>query len=207
MPGLTLYVDSNFLSPYAMSVFVALTEKKLQFKLETLDLDAGEHNLPAFRDLAPTGRVPALAHGKFVLNESSAIVEYLDQVFTPPDFAAVLPAGVEKRASARQVQAWLRSELLALRNERSTNVVFREPTPAPLSAEGQAAAERLIRIASRLVDGEHLFGQWCIADTDLALMLNRLVLNGDPVPERLAEYARRQWQRDSVQKWVRQPRP
>jgi glutathione S-transferase len=26
-----------------------------------------------------------------------------------------------------------------------------------------------------------MFGEWCIADTDLALMLNRLVLNGDAV--------------------------
>ena len=36
------------------------------------------------------------------------------------------------------------------------------------------------------------------ADTDLALMLNRLVINGDAVPESLARYAHRQWQRPSV---------
>ena len=35
----------------------------------------------------------------------------------------------------------------------------------------------------------NLFGEWCIADTDLALMINRLVLHGDEVPERLVDYA------------------
>ncbi|MGX5660863.1 hypothetical protein ACWKWV_14205 [Castellaniella ginsengisoli] len=30
----------------------------------------------------------------------------------------------------------------------------------------------------------NLFGNWCIADTDLALMLHRLIMNGDAVPER-----------------------
>ena len=47
-----------------------------------------------------------------------------------------------------------------------------------------------------------MFGEWSIADADLALMLNRLVLNGDAVPERIADYARDQWQRPSIQQWV-----
>ncbi|MGV8577848.1 glutathione transferase, partial [Pseudomonas aeruginosa] len=46
------------------------------------------------------------------------------------------------------------------------------------------------------------FREWCIADTDLALMLNRLVMHGDPVPERLRHYAHKQWQRPSVQAWL-----
>lgn len=46
-----------------------------------------------------------------------------------------------------------------------------------------------------------------IADVDLALMLNRLTLNGDPVPQRLMEYARYQWKRPSVQRWVTLNRP
>ena len=49
-------------------------------------------------------------------------------------------------------------------------------------------------------------GEWCIADTDLAMMLMRLVHHGDDVPERLASYARAQWQRPAVQKWLQLPR-
>ena len=33
-------------------------------------------------------------------------------------------------------------------------------------------------------------------------MLNRLVMHGDPVPERLRHYAHKQWQRPSVQAWL-----
>jgi glutathione S-transferase len=35
-----LYVDSQFISPYAMSAFVSLMEKGLHFDLETVDLAA-----------------------------------------------------------------------------------------------------------------------------------------------------------------------
>ncbi|MFM9434412.1 glutathione S-transferase [Janthinobacterium sp. CG_23.3] len=203
--ALKLYTDRHFHSPYAMSVFVGLTEKKLAFTLETVDLDIGQEKLAPYRDLALTARVPALQHDGFVLSESSAIVEYLDEVFPAPGYAALLPAEPRQRARARQIQAWLRSDLLALRAERSTRVVFVGPVDTPLSQDGQAAADKLIRIADSLVDGAHLFGAWSIADTDLALMLNRLILNGDPVPAKLRDYAAGQWRRDAVQQWL-QPR-
>lgn len=203
--ALKLYTDRDFHSPYAMSVFVGLTEKKLPFTVETVDLGAGEEKLAPYRDLALTARVPALDHDGFVLSESSAIVEYLDEAFPAPEHAALLPADPRQRARARQIQAWLRSDLLALRGERSTRVVFVGPVDTPLSRDGQAAADKLIRIADALVGGPQLFGAWCIADTDLALMLNRLILNGDPVPAKLRDYAAGQWQRPSVQQWL-QPR-
>ena len=107
------------------------------------------------------------------------------------------------------MQAWLRSDLLPIRQERSTEVVFYGVAKPPLSPEAQVAVEKLFAAAESLlpIDAENLFGQWCIADVDLALMLNRLVLNGDVVPARLVAYARRQWQRPSVQLWINQERP
>ncbi|STQ91578.1 glutathione transferase [Iodobacter fluviatilis] len=204
----TLYADSLFTSPYAMSVFVSLFEKDLPFEVKTLDLDAGEQQQNAYRQQSLTSRVPTLMQGDFSLSESSAITEYLDELFPAPEYAALYPANLQQRAKARQIQAWLRSDLLDLRIERSTNVVFFAPTDHPLSAKGQTAADKLIAAASLLIeDGQtHLFGQWCIADTDLALMLNRLIKNGDPVPEKLLNYANEQWQRPSVQKWIAQKR-
>ena len=46
-----------------------------------------------------------------------------------------------------------------------------------------------------------------IADVDLAVMLNRLILNGDAMPAQLVAYAQRQWQRPSVREWVELRRP
>ena len=93
---------------------------------------------------------------------------------------------------------------MPLRQARSTDVVFGKPSAEPLPDPARAAAEKLFAAVEGLLapGAAHLFGAWSIADTDLALMLNRLVLNGDAVPERLATYARGQWQRPSVQRWV-----
>jgi glutathione S-transferase len=205
-PNLLLYVDSQFASPYAMSAFVALREKGLPFDVLTLDLAANATDEPHFATTSITRRIPTLIHDGFALSESSAISEYLNGVFPG---RALYPSEPRARARARQVQAWLRSDLMPIRLERSTEVVFYQPTNKPLSREAQAAAEKLFAAAELLLPAhsESLFGEWCIADVDLALMLNRLVLNGDPVPERLAAYARHQWQRPSVQLWVNQRRP
>ena len=58
------------------------------------------------------------------LAESSAIAEYLEEVLPAPAHARLLPADVKNRARARQVMAWLRSDLGALRDERATVTMF-----------------------------------------------------------------------------------
>jgi len=201
-----LYVDARFTSPYAMAAYVALCEKGVPFEISLVDLAARQNEAPQFSAVSLTRRVPTLVHGDFSLAESSAICEYVDETFAGP---ALYPADRRERAKARQIQAWLRSDLLPIRVERSTEVIFYQPTPAALSDAALASAKRLFSAAEALVPegGGDIFGKWCIADTDLALMLQRLVHNGDPVPERLAAYARRQWNRPSVQRWVHQPRP
>ncbi|RZF31829.1 glutathione transferase [Paraburkholderia sp. UYCP14C] len=204
--SLHLYTDAQFASPYAMSVFVTLREKCLPFDLSTVDLASKANQATEYAARSLTRRVPTLIHEDFALSESSAIAEYLDETF--PD-TPVYPQDRRLRARARQVQAWLRSDLLPIREERSTEVVFYGSRGGPLSASAQEAAHKLFAAADALLatHSANLFGDWCIADTDLALMLNRLVLNGDPVPHRLKEYATRQWQRASVQQWVQLERP
>ena len=201
-----LYVDHLYTSPYAMSVFVTLREKSLAFDTLTVDLDAAQQHAADFAQLSLTQRVPTLVEGDFALSESSAITEYLEQAYpqTP-----VYPADPKQRARARQVQAWLRSDLLPIRQERSTMVVFYGQKMPPLSPDAEAAAAKLISAAHTLLAGNspYLFGEWSIADVDLAVMLNRLILNSDSVPAALVEYAQRQWQRPSVQAWVQQQRP
>jgi glutathione S-transferase len=199
-------IVNQYTSPYAMSVFVALEEKRLPFELRTVDLNEGANHSAEYARESLTGRVPTLVDGGFALSESSAITEYLDEVYPGH---AVYPSDPKEKARARQVQAWLRSDLMPIRQERSTIVVFYQPNPQPLSPAAEGAARKLFRVAETLLahGGEYLFGNWSIADVDLALMLNRLILNGDVVPSKLVDYAGRQWQRSSVQKWVNQVRP
>jgi glutathione S-transferase len=174
--------------------------------MHTIDLHLGKHHEPGFAKASITHRVPTLVDGDFTLSESSAIGEYLED--THPK-TRIYPIDVRQRARARQIQAWLRSDLMPIRNERPTDVIFFRPIDKPLSVSAQAAARVLIEATEELLPhgGEHLFGRWSIADTDLALMLHRLIANRDEVPARVEQYARAQWARPSVQQWVRQQRP
>lgn len=189
-----------------MSAFVALHEKGLPFEIATVDLAARENQTTSFAGMSLTRRVPTFLHGDFSLSESSAITEYIDELFpsTP-----LYPVDLRTRARARQVQAWLRSDLMPIRQERSTEVVFYGAKRPPLSAAARESAQKLFAAAESLLPrgAENICGQWTIADVDLALMLNRLILNGDSVPERLVAYAKQQWLRPTVQLWVNQRRP
>jgi glutathione S-transferase len=102
------------------------------------------------------------------------------------------------------VQAFLRSDLVALRHERSTDTVFWSAPVAPLGPEARAAAETLVAFAGKVLSPGEPFvaGQFTPADADLALMLHRLVANGDPCPDRLAAYARTIFARPSVREWL-----
>jgi glutathione S-transferase len=206
---LVLYGEPLWDSPYVFSVFVALHEKRLPFEVRIVDLDRGEQREPAFRQLSLTARVPCLVHGSFALSESQAIAEYLDEAFPAPDSQRLFPADRQARARARQIMGWLRSDLMALREERPTTTMFYAPATAPLSARAQAAADKLLSTAEQLIptgDGA-LFGPWCLADAELGFMLHRLLCSSDAVPERIARYAGAQWARPSVQAYVQQKRP
>lgn len=95
-PKITLYSDSHFFSPYVMSVYVALKEKGVRFELEPVDLAESENQQEAYAELSLTRRVPTLLHENFSLSESSAITEYLDEVFAAPDFASLYPIDTQK---------------------------------------------------------------------------------------------------------------
>lgn len=97
-PVITLWSDANFFSPYVMSVYVALAEKGLTFTLKTVDLDGGEHLKPQWQGYDLTRRVPVLEIDGFALSESSAIDEYLEDRFAPPEWERIYPHDLQKRA-------------------------------------------------------------------------------------------------------------
>jgi glutathione S-transferase len=201
-----LYVDANFASPYALAAFVSLVEKALTFDIKTVDLAAQGHHQPDFSRTSITRRVPTLVHDDFALSESSAICEYVDETFPG---TRLYPSDPRDRARARQVQAWMRSDLMPIREERPTFVVFCGAKRPGLSTTARACADLLFSGALMLLEGraDNLFGDWSIADVDLAMMLQRLIVLGDPVPQRLIDYATLQWRRPALQRWIHQARP
>jgi glutathione S-transferase len=208
MESLTLYVDHHWISPYAFSAFVALSEKKLEFSVKEVSLPKKEHH-DAQKYQARTGRVPALEHGSFWLAESSAIAEYLAETFPFPKYPRLFPEDLKERAICREVMAWVRSDLLPIREERSTQTVWYEHTKKPLSSAAQAAVARLLGACETLIPSDRttLFKEWCLADTDLAMMLQRLHANGDPLPTKVKSYVEANWNRPSVRRWNERARP
>lgn len=147
-PPRRLYVDANFASPYALVAFVSLIEKGLDFEIEALDLAANAHHDPNFARTSITLRVPTLIHDGFALSESSVICEYLDESFAG---TRLYPSDLRARARARQIQAWLRSDLMPIRDERPTFVVFRGAKRPALSerARGRRHPDRRGSVPAR----------------------------------------------------------
>ncbi len=186
-----LYVDANFASPYALVTFVSLVEKGLPFDIEALDLVAQANQDPGFAKTSITRRIPTLVHDGFALSESSAICEYLDETFPG---TRLYPTDARDRARARQVQAWLRSDLIPIRDERPTFVVFCGAKRPALSAQAREAADRLFSAALTLLDGRTRQPFWRLVDRgcrsrDDVAATDRPRRPGTPTPHRIRDSA------------------
>lgn len=207
MSEIVLYGNVGLTSPYVLSVFVALEEKGIPYELRLIDLGRGEQHGAEFLGNSITGRVPVLQYKDFFLVESTAITEYLEEVFTAPAYVNLYPVNGRERALVRMVQALVRSDFLPIREERSTETIFQGKPAHPLTEAAQQSVERLLRISSRLIKGPaYITGAFTLADVDLATMLQRLVKNGDPVPTAIREYADFVWERPSIQRWLAKAR-
>ena len=98
--SLVLYYGSG--SPYAWRVQLALEHKALPYELKVLSFSAGDTRKPEFVALNPRHQVPVLVDGDFVLYESNAIVEYLDEAY-PATGAPLFPGDARTRALVRRL--------------------------------------------------------------------------------------------------------
>ena len=68
----------------AWSVLLTLELKQIPYLSRLLSFSAGEHKTPEFLKLNPRHQVPVIRDGEFVLNESLAIIAYLDKKSPEP---------------------------------------------------------------------------------------------------------------------------
>lgn len=82
---ITLTLISHALCPYVQRISISLQEKGIPFERRDIDLSAKPDWFP---DLSPLGKVPVLVveqdGQKHSIFESTVILEYLEEVFTPP---------------------------------------------------------------------------------------------------------------------------
>ncbi|MEY4748358.1 MAG: Glutathione S-transferase [Pseudomonadota bacterium] len=196
--AITLHCLSG--SPYAWRVMLALELKGLAYTPRWLSFDAGDFQSLDFADLNPRRRVPVLVDDGFVLYESAAIVEYLDDAYarTPRLFAADVQARAIERRLVREADQYVAPALEHLVEA----VLFTPPeqrSPTQVAAGWTALRAELARWES-LVDGEWLVGRLSAADITLFPLLalaRRIALRtpeavgGELTGPRLAAWAAR----------------
>ena len=199
---ITVYVDGFFVSAIDASVLIALEEKGVEYQTARALLRDGQGVPPSLAAQATIARVPTVQHGDFFLTESLAIIDYLEQLFPVPP---LFPADPRTRARCKQVMAFLRFDIHALRDERQWwTVVYPAPGLPVLSPRAAHDAQELISIASTFVPQ---LGEFSIAHADLALALMRLASNGHPMPDALTAFIAATASRPSVRKYIDHPRP
>ncbi|MDA7966989.1 glutathione S-transferase family protein [Ruegeria sp.] len=92
----------------SVAVAIALEEAGLDYEAIALDFAGGEQTKPAYKQINPKGRVPALAVEGGILTETGALLEYV-AAMAPQ--AGLVPDDPVKAARMREVMFYLASTM------------------------------------------------------------------------------------------------
>jgi glutathione S-transferase len=106
-------------------VWLALEHKQLSYELRMLSFAEGDTRKPEYLKLNPRHKVPVIVDDGFVLYESAAILEYLDERFPK---GPLFPAEVGDRGVARRLIREVDSYLVSS-HEKITRQLFFKPGP------------------------------------------------------------------------------
>jgi maleylacetoacetate isomerase len=112
-----LCLHSYWRSSAAYRVRIGLNLKGLRYDILPVHLlrDGGEQHKPGYADTNPQKLVPVLQHGKRLLRQSMAILEYLDEIWPDPP---LLPATARERQRVRALAQVVACDVHPLNNLR-----------------------------------------------------------------------------------------
>ncbi|MEM1400603.1 MAG: glutathione S-transferase family protein [Pseudomonadota bacterium] len=131
-------------SLYCAKLRITLRHKELVWREEP---PPGGYGSDAYKEIVPSGNLPALLDGDLLIADSEAIAEYLNEAYpTPP----MLPADPAARAKARE-----RGRFHDTRLEPAVRALFPylppKDVPAMMAAaQSQTLSDRLAQLASML---------------------------------------------------------
>ncbi len=110
-------------SSAAYRVRIALALKGLDYDYKAIDLRSGAQSGVGYKLLNPQGLVPYLIDGDVGLNQSLAIIEYLDEIYPDPP---LLPAEPLARARVRAAALAVAADIHPINNLRVLKYLKRE---------------------------------------------------------------------------------
>ena len=135
-------------------------EAKISYEPIVVDLMTGEHMKDPFLKLNPSGMIPVLEDGDFVLTESSAILKYLAEKFDSPAY----PKDIKKRARINERMDWINTNFY---REWAYHLVYPQVFPTHLRspeaaqestvAWGKEKTERWLNILDKNIIGSHAY--------------------------------------------------
>jgi glutathione S-transferase len=166
------------MSPNTRRALFALEEHGAPYELVPVDLMSGEQKSPAYLALNPTGRVPTLVDGDFVLWESNAILEYLAARFPEKGL------GAQSARETGEMARWMYMNAAHL----SPNVarIFAHTIRLPeaqriprIVDEARAEVDRsLAAIQGRLAGRENLLDRFSLAEIAIGPTLSAAPMLG-----------------------------
>src|SRR6185295_10144193 len=161
--AIVLYYGSG--SPFAWRVQLALEHKNLAYERKVLSFSAGDTRKPEFVALNPRHRVPVIVDGDFVLFESSAIVEYLEDAY-PASGARLFPGDARTRALARRLISEVDNDFDEAIDPLTTQAFSKKPEErdAAQIAAGRKAVVEELEMLTKSMRGDFLAGPLSAAD-------------------------------------------
>ena len=166
---------SYFRSSASYRVRIALNLKGLPYEYAAVHLlrGGGEQLTPEYRGVCPDGIVPALVDGDVVLQQSLAIIEYLDETHPNPP---LLPSTPRDRAYVRAIALQIACEIHPLNNLRVLKYLKHElgVTDDAKDAWYKHWVENGFHVLESMLAGDSRTGKFAYGDSpttaDLALI-------------------------------------
>jgi len=182
-----------------------LLELGLDYDSHPIGSRTGETMTDEFMRLNPRHKIPVLRHGTFVLTESAAIIQYLNETFSNPD-SIEAPRDAQGRAALNEWCYFIATELDAgslyvMRRHVGLEHIYGAAPKAVESARNYFI-ENVEAMAPRIAgSGRYLMGErFSVADILMVTCLDWAILERIPLSEPLHEYRSRVALRPAYQK-------
>ncbi len=172
MEHLELYTYCKSSASYR--VRIALNYKNVDYQSHFVDLlkDSGKNATPAYMAINSQGFVPTLVNGQHVLQQSVAILEYIEEKYPSPP---LLPNPAEDRAYVRAITQMIACDIHPLNNLRVLAYLESDLELTQNQSQDRKVKQKLqwyqhwikegFTAIERFLQKQKKYGQFCFADT------------------------------------------